>query len=311
MKIFIVILCSIIASNSLFGQTAPSEYYLYIEKADSLYNEKDYKNSASMYSEAFKVFGWRGFINDRYNAACSWALANFPDSAFFQLTRIATKANYTDYEQIISDPNFKSLYNDKRWISLLEIIQLNKYKAEANLDSSRVLQLDSIYNDDQKYRLMLDSIEKFGENRSEEINELWKVINKRDSLNLIKVTYILDNYGWLGPDVVGVTGNETFFLVIQHSDIETQEKYKLLMENAVRNGKASASSFALLTDRIEMGNKRPQIYGSQVQGNRSKGYKVYKIKDEINVNKRRAEVGLEPLEEYLKNWNIVYKLSEK
>ena len=40
-------------------------------------------------------------------------------------------------------------------------------------------------------------------------------------------------------------------------------------------------------------------------------YEVYKIIDEPNVNKRRAEVGLEPLQVYLKQWNIDYILPKE
>ena len=172
-------------------------------------------------------------------------------------------------------------------------------------------QLDSIYNNDQKYRNMLDSVfQKYGK-ESELYQDVWRKININDSINLVKVTSILDKYGWLGDDLVGKKGNTALFLVIQHSDLKTQEKYKPIMENAVKNGQASASSFALLTDRIEMGKGKPQIYGSQVQGNRTNGYRLYPIFDEINVNIRRKEVGLQPLEEYLKQWNIEYKLPEK
>ncbi len=75
-------------------------YKQHAKAADSLYNAKDYKKSAMTYSEAFKAIGWKGTSNDRYNAACSWALAGVPDSAFFQLDRIATKSNYTNLAHI-------------------------------------------------------------------------------------------------------------------------------------------------------------------------------------------------------------------
>ncbi len=75
-----------------------------------------------------------------------------------------------------------------------------------------------------------------------------------------------------------------------------------MMQEAVKNGRAERSHLALLIDRVEMNNGRPQVYGSQINGDT-----IYKILDEVNVNKRRAEVGLEPLEEYAKQFNIDYK----
>jgi hypothetical protein len=57
-------------------------------------------------------------------------------------------------------------------------------------------------------------------------------------------------------------------------------------------------------------NGRPQIYGSQMQIIDGKRV-LYKIIDEKNVNKRRAEVGLGSLEEYLKLANVEYKTPDK
>ncbi len=78
----------------------------------------------------------------------------------------------------------------------------------------------------------------------------WKIINEKDSINLIKIKKILDERGWLGADIIGNQGNSTLFLVIQHSDIETQEKYLPMMREAVKKGNANSSSLALLEDRV-------------------------------------------------------------
>ena len=173
-------------------------------------------------------------------------------------------------------------------ITLCAFAQKNKPLAQ---------RLDSIYEADQKYRELAMRFDG---------DSIWEIINKQDSINQVKVISILDKYGWLGADEVGKNGNAALFLVIQHSDIKTQEKYLPLMKEAVKSGKALASELALLIDRIEMRNDRLQIYGSQVQGN-----SFYPIIDEKNVNKRRAEVGLGPLEEYAKHFGMEYKLPKK
>lgn len=160
-------------------------------------------------------------------------------------------------------------------------------------------QLDSIFTEDQTYREKLHTQHNLS---PAETNQLISAMNTTDSINLIKVKFILNQYGWLGPDVIGGQGNQTLFLVIQHADLKTQEKYLPMMKEAVKNGKAQGSHLALLVDRVEMNNGRPQVYGSQINGDT-----IYKILDEVNVNKRRAEVGLEPLEEYAKQFNIDYK----
>jgi hypothetical protein len=160
MKKRVLIFAFILSTTLTFGQNIPQEYFDLVKKADSLYNAKDFRNSAKKYSDAFRANGWKGLPNDRYNAACSCALASVPDSAFFQLDRIATKSNYTNYGHITTDPDLNSLHNDSRWKSLLEKIKQNKDKTEANLNKPLVAMLDSIYVDDQKYRQQINEIEK-------------------------------------------------------------------------------------------------------------------------------------------------------
>jgi hypothetical protein len=170
-------------------------------------------------------------------------------------------------------------------------------------------QLDSIFETDQSLRMIVDSIEQKYGFESEETQGIWQKIHENDSINLIKIDSIISKYGWLGVDKIGEKGNAALFLVIQHSDLKTQEKYLPMMKDAVKKGNANGSDLALLIDRIEMFNGRPQVYGSQIQYIDGK-YTIYKIIDEKNVNKRRSEVGLQPLEEYVKIWNINYKLPE-
>ena len=308
MKNYFLLLSCIISTLSLFGQNA--EYFTLTQKADSLYNAKEFKSSALAYSAAFKVNGETGTVNDRYNAACSWALANSSDSAFFQLYRIAKKANYKNYGHITIDTDLSSLHNDKRWIPLLEIIKENKEKAEVNLYRTLVSELDSIITEDQKYRLQIDVIEKKYGWGSNELKANYKIMEQKDSINLMKVKAILDKFGWLGADIIGEEGNQTLFLVIQHSDIVTQEKYLPMMREAVKNGKAKGSELALLEDRVALRHGKRQIYGSQIGRDEiTKQYYVSPLEDPDNVDKRRAAVGLEPLANYVDHWQIKWDVA--
>jgi hypothetical protein len=305
MKKTIVLFGSLTLSTISFGQTDPEKYFELCKKADSLYNAGDFKNSAYTYSAAFKANGWRGSINDRYNAACSWALANIPDSAFFYLHRAIFVGGFTSYKHMSTDSDLTTLHKDKRWKPLLEKVKENKEKAEANLNKPLVQRLDSILQEDQEGRNEIDAVaSKYGW-ESKEVQALWKSIGEKDSINLIKVTAILDKYGWLGPDVVGQEGNTTLFLVIQHSDQKTQEKYLPMMREAVKNNKASGSSLALLEDRVALGQGKKQIYGSQIgRDPKTDQHYVLPLEDPDNVDKRRAEVGLGHLNDYVSHWQI-------
>lgn len=297
-------------TSGLVSQTIPEEYFSLVKKADSLYNAKDYKNSTKVYSAAFKVNGWKGAPNDRYNAACSAALANIPDTAFFYLER-AIKGGYQNYKHISTDSDLAILHEDKRWKNILEKVKENKDKAEANLNKPLAKRLDSILEADQAGRKQLEGLEKKYGWESKEVRALWKEIAYTDSINEIKVCNILDQYGWLGPDVVGNDGNAALFLVIQHADIKIQEKYLPMMRDAVKKGNARASSLALLEDRVALRQGRSQIYGSQIGMDQdTKTYFVDRLEDPDNVDKRRAEVGLPPLAEYVKHWNMKWDVEE-
>ncbi|GGD72723.1 hypothetical protein GCM10011514_41040 [Emticicia aquatilis] len=217
--------------------------------------------------------------------------------------------NYSDYNQIVKDTCFHTLYKDYRWQPLINLVLQNKEKEEAHFDKILVIQLDSIYNEDQNYRKQLDSIQtKFGW-QSTEVQKLWQVINLKDSLNLIEVKKIIDKHGWLGADIIGKKGNQTLFLVIQHADIETQKQYLPLMRAAVNEGKAQASSLALLEDRVALGSGKCQIYGSQIMQDET-GYYVQPLKDPRNVNERRQKAGLGTIEEYLQYFNLKWNVEE-
>jgi hypothetical protein len=138
-----------------------------------------------------------------------------------------------------------------------------------------------------------------------------KLINKIDSINLIKVKQILDQYGWLGADVIGSNGNLTLFLVIQHADLASQEKYLPMLREAVKNKKASASNLALLEDRVALRQGKKQIYGTQIERDKvTNSYYISPLEDPDNVDKRRAAVGLQPLGEYVKQWQIKWDVEQ-
>jgi len=154
-------------------------------------------------------------------------------------------------------------------------------------------------------------IKKYGYD-SKEMESLSTEIGKKDSIDLIKTETILDKYGWLGPDQVGDIGTVAEFIVIQHADQPIHEKYLPLMRQAVKEGKARPDDLALLEDRTALEEGKKQIYGSQVGlDTKTNKYYLRPIEDEPNVNKRRASVGLMPLEEYAKLFGIVYKLPKE
>ena len=298
--------------NISFGQNQ-EKYSEFVKEAWELYESKEYKKSAEKYKEAFDQIDGKAYQSDRYNAACSYALAKDIENSFFHLFRLAEnpKTKYKNYGHITTDTDLDILHKDKRWDKLIEIVKSNKEEAEKDLDKPLVAILDSVYKEDQSYRHQIDEIEeKYGRD-SEEMKVHWKLINEKDSINLIKIEKILDERGWLGANIIGEQGNSTLFLVIQHSGIETQLKYLPMMREAVKEGNARGRSLALLEDRVALRQGERQIYGSQIgRDQKTEEYFVAPLIDPENVDKRRAEVGLGTLAEYVNYWGMTWDIEK-
>jgi hypothetical protein len=196
------ILFFLIVFKITFGQKVSKEYNLYIRQADSLWQLKEYKNTGFAYSSAFKTLGYKGRIEDRYNAARAWSLANIQDSAFDCLERIIKKKYFSEYDMVVNEQDFKNLNSDIRWKPLLEQLKLNdslfkiKIKAKGeyvntivivknNLDISiSVYWLD--YSNDEVFYFSLDPHqEKFQQTY---IGHEWVIRQKTNSVKLTKFT---------------------------------------------------------------------------------------------------------------------------
>lgn len=178
---------------------------------------------------------------------------------------------------------------------------------DSSQKSTLKAQLDTIYQDDQNYRRQTKALEEKYGRESAELLAHWALIQKKDSLNQIKIQNILDNWGWLGPDEIGDQGNATLFLVIQHAPLEIQEKYVPMMREAVIIGNATSGNLALLEDRVAIRKGEKQIYGSQIGRDQHTGeYYVLPLMDPDNVDLRRREAGLGELGEYIRNWGLTW-----
>jgi len=156
-------------------------------------------------------------------------------------------------------------------------------------------ELKAIFERDQKTRTGADSA---------------SFMHYIDSCNQVQIKSLIAKYGWMGKSLIG-NYNQVLFLVIQHADSATQEKYFPMLQQSVDEGESKADDLALMHDRILMRRGKKQIYGSQVVYDKTGKQIFYPIEDERNVNKRRSKAGLQPIEEYARYFGIEYKLPNK
>ena len=306
-------------SSLLFGQASvPKEYYVFSDKADSLYKIKDYKNASLNYSKAFETFGWKGILDDRFKAACCWALSGNIDSSFFNLDRIVNIGKYSNYFKVIDEPALNSLRNDVRWNGLIERIKQNRDNDLSNIklpsgnyieniNKSLINLLDSLVYEDQKWR---NYAVKFNNKELGDDTISMKTISynmiRTDSLNYFQCLKIFSQYGFPDYLLVGTKGSFNFWLLVQHQDKqpEFQNSVCEMMKIAVDEGRADNSNYAYLADRVKINSHQLQIYGTQMTMNKDlTSYEPLPLIEPERLNERRKSMGLSTIEEYIETMN--------
>lgn len=287
-----------------------SEYSKLIGESWKLCLDKNFEASAKLYEEAFKI-RTDVPLNDRYNASCIYSLAGDKDMAFYHLFVIANELKWTNYEHLMNDTDLESLHSDVRWQKLSALVIKNKKEEEADYDKKLVAVLDKIYFDDQSTRNQIRSTEEKYGRQSKEMDILWEDIMKRDSINLIKVSKILDEQGWPDKKSIGERGTSTLFLVIQHADQDAQEKYLPLITKAMEENNLPKQQYAMFFDRLVLRQGKRQIYGTQLaMSKESNAPYVLPLEDPENVDVRRSQMGLNSMQENLNRWNIAWNVEE-
>lgn len=124
--------------------------------------------------------------------------------------------------------------------------------------------------------------------------------------NLEKVLSFIEKCGMPTREEVSDEPFSAIWLVIQHSNAKWQKKYISLFEASASKGDMEWGSIALMRDRILLNDGKPQIYGSQMREG-----KLYDLENPEYVDKRRKEMGLEPLKNYLARFNIEFDVPQK
>ncbi len=145
--------------------------------------------------------------------------------------------------------------------------------------------------DDQYARFAyLDTVDNGG-------NADWAPVQAVDDDNLTFLITVIDRHGWPGSDLVAEDGAHAAWLLVQHAPPTYQDSWLPLMQHAVKTGKASARDLVYLQDRVNMHHNRRQTHGSQSCGMSDGNVRLWPVTDPANLNARRAEVDLPPLDE--------------
>lgn len=140
--------------------------------------------------------------------------------------------------------------------------------------------------------------------RAETLEQLAKI----DTDNRDWLKGVIDKTGWPGEARVGKDGAHAAWLLVQHADADRpfQKRCLELLEKAVAAKDAAVVDLAYLTDRVLVGEGKKQKYGTQLTTKDGK-LTPQPVEDEAKLDERRKALGLQPMAEYIKAAEAMYK----
>ncbi len=269
--------------------------------ADSLRLAGSLEAATAAYREAVHRHPEDG--DNVYLLASTFALQpNLLDSAFYYLNL-----------ELAGDSTMKPLWDadlffmadNDRWPSVEET-QLSKLAAtvsgEFDRDYARQLFRIRMREHAYRYHIML-AMRELGPSNPV-VSALAIVMGEHHNDNLIKLEQLIRERGWpvfsrVGEDAAYAAGN-----VVNHSDLETRQRYLPMLKDVCERGEGDWSRYAHIFDRTELELGRKQVYGTQMELNEDLGrFEPQPLLDPENVDERRAKLGLEPLADQLKRFN--------
>lgn len=242
-----------------------------------------------------------------YNYACGLSLDRQNDSAFKYLNLSIAK---DISETCLTDPDFLPLRTDNRWDvfenRLIEMLEAKYQRPYKDIMYTKCLwKMRAL---DQKYYTDIHIAErKIGKN-STVVNSLWEIKEELNKQNQMELNKLIEQKGWPKLSDVGNNAADAAFLIIQHGPIALQKKYLPIIEKFYKEGEANGQSYALLYDRVQVADNKPQRYGSQIKfNNLLEKYELFPLEDESRVEEWRKSVGLNSLADYAAMWNIKFE----
>ncbi len=299
-KFILLLILSVLSINNVFSQKNVSiDCNKIVLEADSLFNKVgDLKGSILLYTQVYYECGNKDV---EFNLSKAHALLGNKDSAFLHLNNVFENDSTS---VLFNVGEYYLLIKDKRWGKIVDK-QLDKVQAKSGkikkLELARKLVDMRII--DQSYYYYLAKLP----DNKELHDKYWPIREKIIKKNVEELKNLINkNEGWPKISEVSASLSGAAFLIIQHSDPQTMQLYYRYLKRCVEEGEAEKRHLALMTDRMinDLGVK--QIYGTQIDVDRKTG--VYfldlnEVIDPVNLNKRREEMDLKPIEEYLKNWD--------
>lgn len=300
MKLILSVFLYCLTSHFLFSQSFATNDPAYVKNVtlgQAAMESMKYDSCMTYYKTAFNL-KQTSYLSTMRAAACGYSAMDV--NYLEQELGKAFELNWGGAKQVFDNyPEFSYLKG-----TAFEDMVINAHEDAAiasGADLELMEEFETIRFEDQRYRQQMREVGETYGRQSPQMDSLWVLQNKADSINTVRIIEVIEERGYPGRSLVGPGMASTAFLVIQHADLEIQEKYLKTITDAADAGEVNWSSVALLVDRINTRNDRPQIYGSQVSSDKETGESFFfEIAEPYKVDSVRATVGLGPISEYAK-----------
>ena len=141
--------------------------------------------------------------------------------------------------------------------------------------------------------------------------EQGEVVEALDRAHAERLRVIVEDHGWPDRSVVGSAGAQAAWLLVLHADHDPpfQRRCLDLIQEAADRGEADPRHVAFLTDRVLIHGGKPQRFGTQLRLREDEGRLApILIDDPDGVDERRREVGLDPMEDSIREAERAYGL---
>lgn len=291
-----LVLLTLLSIAAVAGAGA-QDFSTLINEAENLYYQGNYAVAAEQYEQALMT--GRASEVHYYGAACAWAKTGNREKAMANLQQ-AIDLGWMAVDPLLRDPDLESLRETDEWESLIHDLRNRVAAFESGFNKELLEQLAVIEERDQQYRKEIRRLETSGAPDGDRMVELENLQASLDAQNLAEIEPIIAEYGYPGKQLVG-DKCEVAFMVIQHSDLETQKEYLPILEMAADNGDIPWFSLMRMMDRIDVQEGRLQLYGTTVQ-RRDWGNQIDVLPLE-EEGKNRALAGLPPVERNTR-WDV-------
>ncbi|MCX6712775.1 MAG: hypothetical protein NTY66_01050 [Candidatus Vogelbacteria bacterium] len=134
-----------------------------------------------------------------------------------------------------------------------------------------------------------------------------------DESNIKQLKLIIEQLGLPTISKVGKKASASAWLIAQHSpEQEFRKDYLRLMKQHLDD--VDQKNLATMQDRVNMNDGKPQTYGTQFTQVKEGEFKLWKVHDQKNLDKRRAEIGMSSMSAEIKriskNYRGKYKFFE-